>query len=214
MVVGGLWEWIKPTTLVTTQCSGDPCAFNSVLDFVFTAGAARDWQATSEIIVRDGDFPDDETTSDHRPVKAVFAATVGDQPSVANRVYLPSLNVAPSVVPIETSTPTPTATDVQAGPTATHTPTHTPTPTATEVQADPTATFTPTVTPTATDDQPSGPCSCSSNIYNCSDFGTQSSAQACFNYCVSQGRGDVHGLDADDDGIACESLPGGFTVVR
>jgi hypothetical protein len=33
MVVGNVWQWIKPATLVTTQCSGDPCAFNSVLDF-------------------------------------------------------------------------------------------------------------------------------------------------------------------------------------
>jgi hypothetical protein len=205
-----MWEWIKPATLVTTQCSGDPCAFNSVLDFIFAAGPARDWQATSEIIVRTDDFPDDETTSDHRPVKAIFAATVDSSPSAANRVYLPSLNVAPGAAPIETTTPTPTATDVQDGPTATHTPT----PTATDVQPGPTATHTPTVTPTATDDQPSGPCSCSSNLYNCPNFGTQRAAQACFDYCVSQGRGDIHGLDADDDGIACESLPGGFTYIR
>lgn len=30
-------------------------------------------------------------------------------------------------------------------------------------------------------------------------------AQACFNYCVAQGVGDIHGLDGDGD--ACESLP-------
>lgn len=50
-------------------------------------------------------------------------------------------------------------------------------------------------------------CSCSGNIYNCPAFNTHSEAQACFNYCVAQGRGDIHQLDSDDDGIACENLP-------
>jgi len=50
-------------------------------------------------------------------------------------------------------------------------------------------------------------CSCSGNIYNCSDFGTHASAQACFEYCKSIGRGDIHRLDGDSDGVACESLP-------
>ncbi|MEO1496198.1 MAG: endonuclease/exonuclease/phosphatase family protein [Planctomycetota bacterium] len=43
----------------------------SILDFVFLGGEAMSWGATSEIIVRDDDFPDDERTSDHRPVMAV-----------------------------------------------------------------------------------------------------------------------------------------------
>jgi len=50
-------------------------------------------------------------------------------------------------------------------------------------------------------------CSCSGNIYNCADFSTHSQAQNCHDYCMSQGRGDVHRLDGDNDGIACESLP-------
>jgi len=33
------------------------------------------------------------------------------------------------------------------------------------------------------------------------------SAQACHNYCISQGAGDIHGLDKDRNGSACESLP-------
>lgn len=49
-------------------------------------------------------------------------------------------------------------------------------------------------------------CSCSSNSLNCANFSTQSQAQSCFNYCVGQGRGDIHDLDRDHDGIACESL--------
>lgn len=50
-------------------------------------------------------------------------------------------------------------------------------------------------------------CDCSGNLYNCSDFATQVNAQACFDYCVAQGHGDVHCLDADSDGVACENLP-------
>lgn len=49
-------------------------------------------------------------------------------------------------------------------------------------------------------------CSCSGDSLNCKDFSSQSSAQACFNYCVSQGRGDIHNLDGDANGLACESL--------
>jgi len=72
MTTGGVWQWIKPAILTTTQCSGWPCRYNSVLDFIFAAGAARTWPAASAIVVRPGDFPDDTTTSDHRPVMAWF----------------------------------------------------------------------------------------------------------------------------------------------
>ncbi len=47
-------------------------------------------------------------------------------------------------------------------------------------------------------------CNCSGPDLNCGDFKPRSSAQACFNYCVSQGWGDVFGLDRDNDGLACE----------
>ena len=50
-------------------------------------------------------------------------------------------------------------------------------------------------------------CDCSGNIYNCSDFSTHAAAQSCYEYCLSLGVGDIHRLDGDNDGIACESLP-------
>jgi len=50
-------------------------------------------------------------------------------------------------------------------------------------------------------------CSCSGNLYNCSDFSTHASAQACYDYCVSTGHGDIHRLDSGQDGSACEDLP-------
>ena len=42
--------------------------------------------------------------------------------------------------------------------------------------------------------------------YNCSDFSTQEEAQSVFEKCSKNGL-DVHGLDGDGDGEACESLP-------
>lgn len=46
---------------------------------------------------------------------------------------------------------------------------------------------------------------CSYNAYNCSDFKTHAEAQEVFQYCGA--GGDIHDLDRDSDGIACESLP-------
>jgi endonuclease/exonuclease/phosphatase family metal-dependent hydrolase len=73
---GGALQWVKPRTLVATNWSDgkhDPDGlndYNSVLDFVFVAGDARQWKAESHVIVRAGDFPDTPQTSDHRPVAA------------------------------------------------------------------------------------------------------------------------------------------------
>jgi hypothetical protein len=88
----------------------------------------------------------------------------------------------------------------------------------------PSAFFQPTLAPTWTPEptatlfiltyptQPAGSsgvvCSCSEDLYKCEDFPSQNAAQACYNYCVSNGYGDVHRLDqGGQPGIACESLP-------
>lgn len=47
-------------------------------------------------------------------------------------------------------------------------------------------------------------CACVTDLYNCPAFSSTSAAQACFNFCVSQGVGDIHKLDQDHDGLACE----------
>jgi hypothetical protein len=70
------------------------------------------------------------------------------------------------------------------------------------------------VAQSSTAEQPSASYECGFNAYNCSDFDTQAEAQAVFDYCVAQGAGDVHQLDSDDDGEACESLLPGLRVVR
>jgi len=53
---------------------------------------------------------------------------------------------------------------------------------------------------------PKGEIICSHNAYNCSDFSTQAEAQAVFEYCGGV-TNDIHRLDRDKDGLACESLP-------
>lgn len=50
-------------------------------------------------------------------------------------------------------------------------------------------------------------CDCSGDALNCTDFSSQAAAQACMNYCIAQGAGDIHNLDGNVDGVACESLP-------
>ncbi len=49
-------------------------------------------------------------------------------------------------------------------------------------------------------------CDCQSNLFNCSDFSTHAEAQEIFDCCYEQVGYDVHKLDRDGDGSACESL--------
>lgn len=97
---GGLWDWIEPAKIVTTECSGWPCRYDEVLDFVFTAGPAQGWAAQSRIVVTSGDFPDDAVKSDHRPVLAqLWPGKPAAQ--VSQPVTLPP-TPSPIVVPMPT----------------------------------------------------------------------------------------------------------------
>ncbi len=98
-------------------------------------------------------------------------------------------------LPTETRTARPTKSPF---PTQTVRPTITLIPTST-----PFVYLSPTIGPTT--GPASAVCPCSGDTLNCSDFGSQSSAQACYNYCVSLGVGDIHNLDRDGNGLACES---------
>ena len=85
------WKWVIPDVTVETTGNGGTRAVriagelqdtnwydgdgdgqddypDSFLDFLFLAGPARQWDAKSTVIVRPGDFPDDASRSDHRPV--------------------------------------------------------------------------------------------------------------------------------------------------
>jgi len=47
---------------------------------------------------------------------------------------------------------------------------------------------------------------CSLNAYNCGDFSTHAEAQAVYEECGGVSN-DIHQLDKDKDGSACETLP-------
>ncbi len=49
-------------------------------------------------------------------------------------------------------------------------------------------------------------CDCSANLYNCANFSGPQDAQICYDYCKQVTGGDVHLLDADQDGVVCESV--------
>jgi uncharacterized protein YraI len=109
LTVNDRFRWVRPATLVTTQCSGWPCTFNSVLDFVFTAGAAQAWRAESEIVVTPGDFPDDDTTSDHRPLLARFWPD-------AQVIVTPPPPTRPTATPLATGPTANSSANLRTGP--------------------------------------------------------------------------------------------------
>ena len=81
------------------------------------------------------------------------------------------------------------------------------TPTATRIVV-PTSTLKPTMTSTPIPTEtPSFTIYCEGDIYNCSDFDTQVDAQFVYDYCWVPNSPDIHRLDQDGDGIACEGLP-------
>ena len=55
--------------------------------------------------------------------------------------------------------------------------------------------------------EPPKVCDCKKNTLNCADFSTQYNAQQFYLYCLSQKRNDIHRLDGDNDGVACEANP-------
>ncbi len=75
-----VFDWVEPIELIDTNWYDNPQEPDgkddypgSMLDFAFVAGPAKDWTTSCKIIVRDGDFPDDEMTSDHRPFEVIVS---------------------------------------------------------------------------------------------------------------------------------------------
>jgi endonuclease/exonuclease/phosphatase family metal-dependent hydrolase len=78
MMRDGIWKWVEPVKMIDTNWFDNPRDPDgkddypgSMLDFAFVANAAKTWTKTCRIIVRDGDFPDDDQTSDHRPFELI-----------------------------------------------------------------------------------------------------------------------------------------------
>jgi endonuclease/exonuclease/phosphatase family metal-dependent hydrolase len=79
MTADNVFVWVRPATLVRTQCSeGTGTSGGSVLDFVFAAQGARMWLGQSSIEVVAGDCPDPgPQQTDHRPVRGEFRMRSG-----------------------------------------------------------------------------------------------------------------------------------------
>ncbi len=142
----------------------------------------------------------------------LVAGLLGVSAADGGGVFLPVVlgpGLAATPTPTMTATGTATVTPTSSvTPTATPTGTSTLTPTVTNTATpSQTPTKTPTATVTPTRSAPSGCGTCAFDAYNCSDFSTQARAQACFDYCMALVGYDVHRLDADNNGVACESLP-------
>lgn len=76
----GIFRWVEPSCLADSSCpaTGTQCnpRFGSILDFVFLAGAAREWEASSEILFKNDPTyceNDDDGGADHFPVRAVLS---------------------------------------------------------------------------------------------------------------------------------------------
>lgn len=84
MISGEVWSWVKPDPLIDSNWSDDRRITDrrvdrypdSILDFIFVANEAKSWNPKSNVVVRPGDFPDNDKTSDHRPILGVFQIPV------------------------------------------------------------------------------------------------------------------------------------------
>ena len=84
MLDGNVWMWLKPDPLIDSNWSDDRRITDrrvdrypdSILDFVFVANVAKGWHGKSNVVVRPGDFPDSDKTSDHRPLITSFTVTL------------------------------------------------------------------------------------------------------------------------------------------
>lgn len=78
---GDTFTWIEPQCLASGTCppTGTQCdpRFDSILDFVFLSGAAKQWQGESQILFQDQPVCEIEKEghSDHYPVAAQIAIT-------------------------------------------------------------------------------------------------------------------------------------------
>ncbi len=65
-----VFRWVKPEMILKTHCS---TKYNSVLDFIFVSGAAKNWNASAKILYPEASYcPDTDQKSDHRPVLSSF----------------------------------------------------------------------------------------------------------------------------------------------
>ena len=72
------WHFIRPFGVADSHWldrnqDGQDDQPDTVSDCAFLGGGALNWLAGSRVIVREGDFPDSQRTSDHRPVELTLS---------------------------------------------------------------------------------------------------------------------------------------------
>lgn len=79
MMKDNVWQWIEPEELIDSNWYDSPSHPDgrddfpgSILDFAFVTGPAKAWKKACRVIVRPGDFPDNDRTSDHRPIEVML----------------------------------------------------------------------------------------------------------------------------------------------
>lgn len=73
----GTWQWLKPTKLMDTQWTdgdgdGKDDQADTLTDFAFVSGQAKKWDANCNILGDKDALPDDEATSNHRPIEVLL----------------------------------------------------------------------------------------------------------------------------------------------
>jgi hypothetical protein len=72
-----IWEWIQPKEIIDTNgADQNPDGIDDyprlVLVFVFVSNGATNWKLACQVIAAEGDFPDTDRTSDHRPLEVTI----------------------------------------------------------------------------------------------------------------------------------------------
>lgn len=71
IVADDAWKWVRPETILRTQCSA---YYDAVLDFGFVSGEAQSWAGSSVILEERESYcaTDNAAKSDHRPVQVTL----------------------------------------------------------------------------------------------------------------------------------------------
>lgn len=183
---------------------GERDKYDRLLAYVFTVGGTN----TAKVLI-EGGFAKEYTYNKAYKYQAEFKAAQSNAQAGGRGLWAQGAcaTAAPATVPVKVepaSVPTPTPAE-----TATAKQKAEPVEVEEESQSEE-ATAVGGTPPTAVKEDPPQSSAlgytCSSNTYNCTDFTTHAEAQAVFDACGGTSN-DIHRLDSNKDGAACESLP-------
>jgi len=175
----------QSVTLEADDSQGDLDKYGRELRYVILSDGTN----FNKLLIHDG-YAHEYTYHTAYKYQVEFKAAQADAESSKRGLWADDTCAGNTTTATESSTSTPTATGSVAETTTSPDSTATDTTTTTQETA-------PTTAPTAV-------CDCASDTYNCGDFSTHTAAQTCFDYCIDQTGKDIHRLDGNNDGSACE----------